>query len=1815
LKKAVVQSDLVDFAARILSKTTDGLNAALGQLKDNIASLPVRKEYLELSAEEQSEVEHASLIFAFLEKSPGCKEVFDEMEEVHPSTNMFMILAELLHLILENNYFLRTIGSNFTLCKQIVRNLVPKMNSLFETVKAGPSMASLLLLRTVAKTSQSAATDLVGALNLATFGGLFSHGIVHLKKTHQELSAVWDEPMEEVRVYAAKVVFALLRTADTRLKDFVMGRDEKNARFVSLAFSRLTTYNRATVLEALDVLRNHVLRDRSLMRRVKTAFFSSQLLGDLGMLVHRFHDERVIEFVEYIVTDHYNGVVIPEEVWVPEDHGNKADDEDGEDQPQHAQKKPQQSITWSSNVRFLGLLNALRPWRSVVQRDLVMLVLAECPRLAPLYFGQGPDNHFCAQFFPKSCSSSWLCSMALVKKYVQEVAVPQPSPWISEARAVELAERAVPGSPSLVQWRKCLASDYGLVRLASLDTLHAILVRLHQQLDRRNRLCVMALDWIQTHRLPNVNLLQLLVAREKADCKNPGSDLVLGAALRCLNLYHEIFSETQISDSNWVGSLQSPWSRVPAIGLIAYTSHGWWQRGPAKDVFKMLVVDKSAKNSLLRKAVSRTAQSLLQDTDLFGNALFGGELDQWLHGIEAEADADLLVSSIGRIMKAVPTAKHLEAKFNQELRKYASPLLLEVCGHLYQKSPTSCISKFRYLCRVILSLCHAGVVPIRLLLELLEVLRKDDVLFSGSAHAEGGAVALQVVSATSRFVEFLSSPSLKVSAAKSPHDEGLRDVPGSMLPPCWWNDVALLGDLSAGVILAHLVFLSAPSQPLCLAEDRLVELADERLFCQAFYYVEHVRKLAGSATEALCFRVMWAALEREGVVSVEQRQRILLNSTVLEACLASSCVEAVALIGECLIFAENHSVVGSVLVQAKFLARAAPLLHHLRWNQVEPLLVNDLLRRLLAGGEWRLASLVVWSAWPGVSCISDAWLAGFWERATLPIAVAGSHNVAPPMLETVVVAMESLRKTRELDRVVLFWALLGVVEEPAADLVVVLARVAASAATAVCALLAVYARLYTRVAQQLNQMVLGRDRSVLAGLVPAVCFASRSVSKDRHGASDVAVVRAAVSGSLPSVWVVQWMEKVCPIDKAAFVQGLNGLDIKSLSLASNHRLVSMSNLSYEEKLRLLLPVVSVAEDVLPEGSWKAVASCLRELKHVSQWGPDDVSLQVLRVALAYPCRAGFEALADAVLDERTDAGWVERACRELLSNADCQHVSMAELLLVMMQRRPNLCTRDCLGRILSFYSCSCSRVDLVLLKIIRVCQRNGVELEAAGSVWGRMEEMSIGGGGGGGGGGGVEHLFYEGGLIKDAMLMNSIADFPVERLESEPMEDDCPGIYDPCFLLPYLYRALTKFEANCKRFADRGFLAYALMGCSSAHEEVRRHAYSVIQAYWVLLEVSPSFSWKPQIRLLISSFKNAIVRPLQFVPSVVTVFLAHFALILCQPSHFMYEMINNALLRRPVMELGTVPLLRDAFLGKCEGTVRKWWLQTLVNGAKRGVDLKLLQEFHVVELLLSFFHHVADVEERILILKLLHNCTRNPHLARMLDGKFGVLSWLAASGHSILERGAAARVATGLLSGYAKDAAPTATRQQGWALGMALLARATSRETARSALALLAATESAVSNADDVARIVSLSRTLSEPETVLAAVAAARGCGVDGAETLLELLLETWPKLGSSVRVAALRHLCAALVADETKKVGVVVERCAAGLRRLGCALLLGGICDAKERSAAGALACLVVRQRRRSGGSLEKEFEAALARSDVDEMLLVMTRSLHNTN
>ncbi len=1616
---------------------------------------------------------------------------------------------------------------------------------------------------------------------------LFSHGValqMQLKRVHADLAANWDLP-DDVRSFAARVVFALLRTADTRLKDFMMGRDEANAHLVPSAFSRLTTYNRATVLEALDVLRNNVLRDRALMRRSKTAFFHSQLLHDFGMLVHRFHDARVVEFLEYIITDHYNGIVIPEEAWMPDSSDALATAAE-EEAPQSSQarevgKQPDEMSSWSSNNRILGLLNALRPWRSTIQRDLVLLVLRECPRLAPLYFGQGPDNFFCSRFFPKDCSSSWLCVMALVKRYCEEQELPLPGPWTSELRVRELAERAVPGCPSLVQWRKCLASEYALVRYVSLDTLCAVLTRCHSQLNRTHPLSVRALDVIQKHRLPHCNLVQLLLAREKSEAKNAGSDMIIGVALRCLNLYHTVFGESEISDANWVGTLQSPWSRVPAIRQIAFTSHGWWLRGPAKDVFKMLSKLQSS-NTLMRDAVLQTTESLLRDTDLFGNALFANELHEWLYSVEEEADAEVLVSTVSRIMKAVPTAKHLDAKFNQELRKFASPLLLEVAAQLYSTGgakkgaigapPT--LFKFLYLCRVMVAMCHHSDIPLRLLLELATLLASDDSLY---ASLPDGEQAKKHVSATAAFIRFLADKGGKRLAAVS----GCNDAGclGAALPSSLSDSV--LQSLRPEAVLGHAVSAVdavAPHLEAWLATGQV----DERLFSQALFYIRQLPHLPADA-KLCCFRVMWAALERgEGVVSVAWRDRFLTDAVVIEECLASTSPAAIMCLGECLVSSKRHEIVGPLLLKCGSLSRVAVLLRLVRWSQVNSNVINTVLRRVISSKEWHLASQIVWSAWPGVANVASWWLNQFWEHAQFRPIAAGSRNVAPPSQETVTAATNSLLSSLDLDCTVLFWALLGLVVEPSAALAKHLCRVAPKS-KAVCALLALYARLYVSVAKE----VAASAGETSLHLVPSLVM----VGGAQFTRLTPSVLRWCGSGQLAAAWLDEWRQKVSSFDGTALVEAVP--DLTSSPLAAWPQFVSLSPILYDAKLRLLLPVVSVSSP-LP-GSWNAVAACLLELKHVAEWGPDDVSLQVLDVAVKFPVDEAFGALRDAVQDARTDAGWVERACRVLLGG-ECVSAAMADIFLAMVERRPNLCTRDFLGRILTFYSGTASSMDLALLKVVRFSQKLGVDLDAVGYLWGRAGAATTSFSGS------AEYLFYEGALLKDSVLIASINDFPVDRLEgsSEEQSLDLPNVYDPCFILPYFRLMLTKYEANCKRFADRGFLAYCLMACSSEHEAVRRLAYSAIQAYWLQLEASHNFSWKPQIRLLVSSFKNAVVRPLQYVPSLVAVFLANFALIVCQPSHFMYEMVNTALLRRPVFDLASVPLLRDAFLAKCDNATRRWFFQTVANGIKRGVDLKLLQEFHIIELLQSFFHHVADLEERVLVLRILQQCSRHVKVARMLDQKFGVLGWISVSVDEMLERSVACVISTNILAAWGAQAS-FQTRQLGWAIGVKLVNRATTTQQAEASLRLLASCKGGQSSSREVVHLIERSALLSVPAAeTLAAIAASSGAGADAVAASLNLLLDSVVLVQAAVITVEWVTAAAAsnpiLLRDDGVKLA---------MRRLMTSGVL--LANAKLSHSLGVFSCVVAKLLLQS----PLQFEAAMQRNAVAEMIQIAAECL----
>lgn len=124
-------------------------------------------------------------------------------------------------------------------------------------------------------------------------------------------------------------------------------------------------------------------------------------------------------------------------------------------------------------------------------------------------------------------------------------------------------------------------------------------------------------------------------------------------------------------------------------------------------------------------------------------------------------------------------------------------------------------------------------------------------------------------------------------------------------------------------------------------------------------------------------------------------------------------------------------------------------------------------------------------------------------------------------------------------------------------------------------------------------------------------------------------------------------------------------------------------------------------------------------------------------------------------------------------------------------------------------------------------------------------------------------------------------------------------------------------------------------------------------------------------------FKDSITERAtpQKIASMITVFVAHSLTILLQPESALYPHINRYILSSPSLTLDEIPLFyttlfsstsdREASRDECS-----WILKLIKYGVKGGMDYKMCQRRHVVDILLGFVvSPLSDDSNRLTVLE------------------------------------------------------------------------------------------------------------------------------------------------------------------------------------------------------------------------------------------------------
>lgn len=239
------------------------------------------------------------------------------------------------------------------------------------------------------------------------------------------------------------------------------------------------------------------------------------------------------------------------------------------------------------------------------------------------------------------------------------------------------------------------------------------------------------------------------------------------------------------------------------------------------------------------------------------------------------------------------------------------------------------------------------------------------------------------------------------------------------------------------------------------------------------------------------------------------------------------------------------------------------------------------------------------------------------------------------------------------------------------------------------------------------------------------------------------------------------------------------------------------------------------------------------------------------------------------------------------------------------------------------------------------------------------------------------------------------------EMEVMPSSDSTNIVcYDPAFILEFSTYVLSVGYIESMEFARLGLLGLAFASISSPNESIRKLAYDVLGRFKSNLENGRNFKGKPQLQLLLTYVKNAIVEPWQKIPSVLAIFAAEASCILMEPTNIHYPAINHLLMRTPAMALESIPLFHSMF---GSGSVhfqndRTWILRLLAAGLNSSEDSRIYRRKFVLEILLSFYgSSLADFQTKLLVLQVMKKAVKRRTLAQYLVEHAGLLLWLSSA--------------------------------------------------------------------------------------------------------------------------------------------------------------------------------------------------------------------------
>lgn len=253
------------------------------------------------------------------------------------------------------------------------------------------------------------------------------------------------------------------------------------------------------------------------------------------------------------------------------------------------------------------------------------------------------------------------------------------------------------------------------------------------------------------------------------------------------------------------------------------------------------------------------------------------------------------------------------------------------------------------------------------------------------------------------------------------------------------------------------------------------------------------------------------------------------------------------------------------------------------------------------------------------------------------------------------------------------------------------------------------------------------------------------------------------------------------------------------------------------------------------------------------------------------------------------------------------HLPFARLASLVLTRGGSaLYTLPMFAAVASIYQASLSASDEVLIKLIRQFEAHDITLSNVNYQWGKTISLPI-----------TMPLspqdfgatLFESRVVDHSRLVNAIRSFPFTFLLTKHLISS-NDTYDPHFLLPFALQCLLRFNVDLRRFAEAGFLSFAICGLASDDESLRKTSYAVVASALAQLEKA-MFRDRDQLVLLLHALRRSIGEQYLKIPAIFAQFMAQAVFVLLKPEHFLFPPINKFLLARPVLDLHDVPLLYE----------------------------------------------------------------------------------------------------------------------------------------------------------------------------------------------------------------------------------------------------------------------------------------------------------------